>query len=183
MLPCFIDRFYISVYLLAQKPISVIDLPACSSPFQAKPLRERILPDWVADAPQMLLSVPVMLMLVAQITVLVPLLVTVTLAQYPEFQSLVVFTTAVTLLLVLDTELATLDATLDTIEDDLLDATELAIELITELATELLLELAIELTTELVTDELAVDEVIPQADTTPKGAGCVLQVLRAIQLF
>jgi len=113
-------------------------------------------------------------MLVPQVTVLVPLLVTVTLAQYPEFQSLVIFTIAVTLLPMLDIELATLDA----MADDLLDAAELAIELITELATELLFELAIELNT-----ELATDEVVPQADTTPKGAGWVLQVLRAMQLF
>lgn len=74
----------------------------------------------------------------------------------------------------LDAELATLDA----IDDDLLDATELAIELIVELVTELLLELTNELAA-----ELATDEVVPHAETTPKGAGCVLQVLRAIQLL
>lgn len=96
---------------------------------------------------------------------LLPLLVTTTLAQYPEFQSLVIFTNAVTLLPILDVELVVLDET---------DADEL----IAELTAELLLELTTELAT-----ELATDEVVPHAETTPKGAGCVLQVLRAIQLF
>ena len=114
-------------------------------------------------------SVPVIVVLVVQVTVLLPLLVTTTLAQYPEFQSLVIFTNAVTLLPILDVELVVLDET-----DDLLDADEL----IAELTAELLLELTTELAT-----ELATDEVVPHAETTPKGAGCVLQVLRAMQLF
>lgn len=151
--------------MFAQKPISVIDFPACNSAFQAKPFNESTLPFWVADAPQTLFSVPVIVVLVVQVTVLLPLLVTTTLAQYPEFQSLVIFTNAVTLLPILDVELVVLDET---------DADEL----IAELTAELLLELTTELAT-----ELATDEVVPHAETTPKGAGCVLQVFRAIQLF
>ena len=74
-----------------------------------------------------------------------------------------------------DTELIALDAT-----DDLLD---FIAELMTELAIELRIELATELAIELGADELATEELAMHADTIPNGAGWLLQVLRAIQLF
>lgn len=64
-----------------------------------------------------------------------------------------------------------------TVEDGLLET----IELLTELDDELLSEL--ELTgTELLLSELLL-EVTPQAATTPKGAGWLVQVEREIQLL
>lgn len=74
----------------------------------------------------------------------------------------------------MEIELAILEAT-----EDLLEETELL------LGTELLVTAALEeLLSELLTTELLLTElVVPQAATTPKGAGWLVQVEREIQLL
>lgn len=66
---------------MAQKPTLELVSPGCSTAFQARPLMVRLLPLWLAVAPQILLRVPLMLRVTVQVTGLVLLLVRVTPAQ------------------------------------------------------------------------------------------------------
>lgn len=67
--------------MLAQKPTLLLVSPGCSTAFQARPLMLRLLPLWLALAPQILLRVPVMVRVALQVTGLVPVFFRVTLAQ------------------------------------------------------------------------------------------------------